>query len=283
MIILKRKVDKFTMHLCPSDGGISRVLMNRGKREAGFMHLIRENINTGDICFDLGANIGYATLFMADKCGASGKVYAIEPDPHNLNLLNLTIEENNFQNIVDVEQCMVSNIDKDQDFWIARAPNLNSVHKTKHSIRKIVVKSHRLDSFLENKECPNFIKMDVEGHEVQILDAAVDYFSKQDKNIKILMEVHPQYYSEENSLEKVFEKYFASGFNCKHIISTPNPQPKLFKDSGYEPIMSFKTDGFHRGLYENIKNEDAIKFTCRLNREGSSKKIARSIMIEKKI
>ena len=281
MNIIKRKVDKFTMHLCPSDGGISSALINAGGREAVFMHLIKENIHDGDICLDLGANIGYATLFMADKCGPSGKVYAVEPDPHNLNLLKLNIEENNFHEICQVGQCLISDTDGEQDFWLANAPNLNSVKRTHNSIKKILVNSLSLPSYLKDKDCPNFIKMDVEGHEAPILSGALDYFCDHHVNIKILIEVHPQFYDSDNDFEKVLADYFNNGFNTKHVVSTPVPQPRLFKESGYFPSSSFHTDGFHRGLYNGIRNEDTLRFACRKNTEGASQKIVRSIMIEK--
>ena len=36
---------------------------------------------------DLGANIGYITLLMAELVGPNGRIYAIEPDPSNFELL----------------------------------------------------------------------------------------------------------------------------------------------------------------------------------------------------
>ena len=281
MNVIKRPIDKFTMILCPEDNGISTALMTQGYREAVFMHLIKENIKQGDTCLDLGANIGYATLFMADNCGPSGKVYAVEPDPHNIILLRENISENNFDERCEIEQCLISNTNGSQDFWIADAPNLNSVSKTKRSVKSISVPSYDLPNFLQDKECPNFIKMDVEGHEVQILDAGLEYFTKQETSIKILLEVHPQFYNEENNFAKTLEKYFENGFSTKYVTSTPVAQPLKFKEANYEPITSFNTDGAVRGLYDCVSNEKLIEFSCYENKEGASKKIVRSFMIEK--
>ena len=58
-----------------------------------------------------------------------------------------------------------------------------------------------MNTFLENKMYPNFIKMDIEGHEVKVFEGGLDYFSKNPGKTKILLEVHPHFYSEENLLK----------------------------------------------------------------------------------
>ena len=44
---------------------------------------------------DLGANIGYYTLILAQLVGKSGHVYAFEPDPLNFEILSKNVKENN--------------------------------------------------------------------------------------------------------------------------------------------------------------------------------------------
>ena len=87
----QKKIDKFTMNLDLEDNGISHSLYYQGTREKAFMSILRDTVKENDICVDLGANIGYTTLFMLDKVGSSGHVYAIEPDSHNINILKSNI------------------------------------------------------------------------------------------------------------------------------------------------------------------------------------------------
>ena len=82
-----------------------------------------------------------------------------------------------------------------------------------------------------------------------------------------------------NDFAEILKEYFAIGFRPKYVVTTPVPQPKLFKEAGYEPIKSVQTDGFHRGVYENISEEHLLEFACKENAEGNSKKIVRSFMI----
>jgi FkbM family methyltransferase len=280
---IKKQVDKFLMELDLKDGGISTALWNYGFRERAFMGLLRNHIKEGDVCIDLGANIGYTTLFMLDNSGPSGHVYAIEPDPHNLRLLRSNINLNNFSAHVSIAQCAISDKTGVIDFWIAKQPNLNSVKKTKHSIRKEEVSCFTLEEYLKDKKYPNFIKMDVEGHEVKIFEGALEYFSKNSGRTNFLVEVHPHFYDKGNDFGKILKEYFKIGFKCKYVVATPRPRPLLFIEMGYEPEMIVQTDGFSRGVYRDVRNEDAIKLACRENLEpwdgGYTKKIVRSIMI----
>lgn len=277
-MLQRKKVDKFMMNLDLMDGGISSVLYHRGHREKAFMSILSRNIKKGDVCIDLGSNIGYTTLFMLDSAGPKGVVYAIEPDIHNIQILKLNIEENNFSETTIIDQCAISDSDGVIDFWIADKPNLNSVKKTKHSIRKEEVSCCTLTSYLQDKKYPNFIKMDVEGHEVKIFEGALDYFTKNKGRTNFLVEVHPHFYDKENDFAKILREYAKIGFKCKALVTTPIPQPSLLRESGYKPSEIFHTDGFMRGVYYDVDTEDMIEFSCNEHHEAGSKKIVRSFM-----
>jgi len=287
--LVQKKIEGFNMCLDPSDHGISNVLIKQGGREKAFIGLLKDSVKEGMVCMDLGANIGYATLFMARNVGKKGKVYAVEPDPRNFKILKQNILVNNFEDRCEYVKCAISDKEGEIKFWMASTPNTSSVHKTSRSQKHISVEAHRLDNFLAEREYPNFIKMDVEGHEVKILESGLDYFRENSGHIMILIEIHPNFYNENNDMDAIMREYFNIGFKIKYVISTPVAQPKLFKEKGYTPIKSVSTDGFVRGVYDNIKEEDFIKFACYENEEKcfkdnqwkTSKKIIRSFMMER--
>jgi FkbM family methyltransferase len=278
-MIVEREVDQFIMDLDISDNGISRVLYEVGEREKAFMGIINETVQEGMVCLDLGANIGYTTLFMLKNVGKGGLVYAIEPDPHNLELLKANIEKNQFSDTCEITQGAISLENKQIDFWLADQPNLHSVHKTARSTEKITVDAYTLESFLSDRRFPNFIKMDVEGHEVEIFEGGLEYFKKNDKPTNILVEVHPASYNEDHDFISILKEYFLIGFKPKYVVSTPISQPSLFRKEGYEPVKTIFTDGFVRGVYNNISDEHLLQFACKENIEGNSKKIVRSFML----
>lgn len=288
-MIYRKEVDGFSWVLNITDGGIGSVLYSAntpGKdfnfaRESMFMQLLDNTIKPGMTCIDLGANIGYATMFMLRNSGDSGTVYAIEPDPHNLRMLRINLNDNYYGTKCEKEQCLISNTDGKSEFWIARHPNLNSVKKTKHSIRREVIDCYTLETFCSTRKYPNFIKMDIEGHEVSVFEGAYNYFKENDGETHILLEVHPQYYDEQNDFAKVLNKYYDIGFKIKYLVGTPTKTLPPFEKAGYKPIKQIQSDGWIRSLYENVKKEDAINFCCNLFDNISGRKMVRSIMISR--
>ena len=280
-MIVQKNINGFNMSLSIHDGGISSVLYQQGTREKAFMSLLDETIKPGMTCLDLGGNIGYTTLPMLRNVGPEGFVYAVEPDSQSIDILRKNVHNNSYDTRCEVTQCAISDHDGVETFWEASRPNLSSVKKNKYSTTKKEVTCHSLNTFLSTRRYPNFIKMDVEGHEVKIFEGGLDYFPKNSGPTNILLEVHPNTYDDDNDFEKILKEYFKIGFNSKWVVATPIPQPLLFKAAGYEPVRSVHTDGFHRGMYNNISNEHLIKFACYQHYESGSRKIVRSFMISR--
>jgi len=280
-MLVQKQIDDFKMNLNISDGGISSVLYYEGGREKAFMSLLNETVQEGMTCLDLGGNIGYTTLPMLRNVGSEGFVYAVEPDSQSIGILRKNVEDNGYNDRCEVTQCAISGHDGVVEFWEASKPNLSSVKRNKYSTVKKEVPCFSLNTFLQHRQYPNFIKMDVEGHEVKIFEGGLDYFAKNEGHTNILLEVHPNTYDEDNDFEKVLREYFKLGFNSRWVIATPVPQPMLFKLAGYEPKRTIHTDGFHRGLYDNISNDHLAKFACSEHLDSGSRKIVRSFMISR--
>ncbi len=290
--IVNKEIDGFNMMLNLDDGGISGALYHQGYRELAFMQILKETVQPGMTCVDLGANIGFTTLPMLRGVTSAGHVYAIEPDPRSYALLKANIEQNQYTNC-DFTQCIISNETTEKIFWLANAPNLSSVQKTKNSSEEMKIDSFTLEDFLSPREYPNLIKMDVEGHEVKILESGLEYFTKNRGTTHILMEVHPQFYNEDNDFANILQEYIDIGFKPKYVVSTPIYEPDLFREAGYGPTHRINTDGYQRGIYENISSEDFIRFSCyeheqpffRNSREGTrvATKIVRSCLFSREV
>jgi len=290
--LIKRKIGNHIMYLDQTDPGLSAALMNRKprspEREAAFMKILRQELTEDMTAIDLGANIGYVTLTMAELVGPSGRVYAIEPHPRNYSILVKNIEANGYTSFAFPYQMGISNVSGVSKFHISDKSNLHSMSATKHSKASINIPISTLDDFMKDKGYPNFIKMDIEGHEVEALEGMYNTLRNAEPPVRILMEVHPMYYSETHSLEKQLRRLIDIGFTTKYVVSAGIPKPDFFAKHGYEPKEVIDTGGFHRGIYIDVSNEHMLMAACHEHekflighRNLYSTKIVRSIMIEK--
>ena len=67
---------------------------------------LKQLIKEGDTVVDLGANIGYYTLILAQLVGKSGHVYAFEPEPSNFEILSKNVKENKHDNVTLVQKAI---------------------------------------------------------------------------------------------------------------------------------------------------------------------------------
>jgi len=286
--LIEKQIHNYKMYLDTSAAGIQQWL-SRWKpgvkdREPGFEYLLRQEVKPGMTCVELGANVGYLTFMMWKNLQGRGKVFAIEPDPRNYKMLSKSVKLNNAKDQVMTYPYAIDNKDGEVKLHLGTATNLSSIKPTKNTTGKTVkVKAVTLTSFMKDKEFPNFIKMDIEGHEVESLEGGYELFSEYFP-CKILMEVHPQFLDGKR-FEKIIRRYLDIEFNYKFVISAGTAKPDLFIKKGYKPTKIFP-GGWSRGLYENISNDDAIFLSCYphtqdCGRKGISPKICRSVMLER--
>jgi FkbM family methyltransferase len=130
-----------------------------------FERMVKEN----SVVYDIGAHVGFYTLLASVLVGKNGKVYAFEPNPRNLNYLKKHLSINKVTN-VEVVECAVSDKDGQCSFDIDKRHDLGHISET----GSFIVKTHSLDSLVFSNQIlpPDFIKIDVEGAEFQVLNGA---------------------------------------------------------------------------------------------------------------
>ena len=138
-------------------------------------NIIRNEISEGDVVIDVGANIGYYTLIFAKLVGKKGKVIAFEPEPKNFELLKKNIIANELSNVI-LEQKIVSDKNEKTKLFLANSGIVgHRISPTKNMKNFIEVDSIILDDYLEKNNLTNkinFLKIDVEGAEIKVLDGS---------------------------------------------------------------------------------------------------------------
>jgi FkbM family methyltransferase len=165
-------------------------LIKYGIWESDTVNWLREFLCEGMKVLDIGANIGYFSCYEARIVGNSGKVYAIEPDPRNLELLRKNIQINDLYN-VEVFDCVISNRTGIENFYLSKTSSHNSLIPISKTYGEIKVKAYTVDDFLKEKgiHSVDAIRMDVEGAEGKVIDGAS---STLEKTKVLFVEIHPQ-------------------------------------------------------------------------------------------
>ena len=186
--------------------------------------LILRQAKSGDVVVDVGANIGYYTVLLANKVGPNGKVYAFEPDSTNFEILKKNIEANKLENVVMVNAAVsnkngVSYLYKSKENYGDHKLIKNPlVDKSTSSLKKggslrEKIKTVKLDDYLKNQKV-NLMKVDTQGWEPAVFEGAKKIIEK-NKPI-IFFEYSPASYKLAkldgskmmNWLKKIYKKFW---------------------------------------------------------------------------
>lgn len=202
-------------------------------REEDIVELFRPK--KGDIVVDVGAHIGKYSLIASKMVGPQGKVLAIEAHPDNYDILKKNIALNNLTNVVALnfavhsKEAMVKLYEPGQEEGFTIYNTIMTGRKMSNNQNYVEVQAKTLDSILlENaiKEA-NWIKIDVEGAELEVLRGAPSILSNS-RSSSLLIEIHNLGANHSNLYEPViellelnkysvsFEKSYESGE--RHII-----------------------------------------------------------------
>ncbi len=137
------------------------------------------HIRKGDTVVDAGAHLGLFTVKASKIVGDEGKVIAIEPEPENLEILKRNIKLNDLENVIIVNKGIWSS-KKHLKINIGhynRSHSFINDHPEKTS-QGLILQVDTLDNILKelNIEKVDFIKMDIEGSEIEALSGMEEVF-----------------------------------------------------------------------------------------------------------
>lgn len=236
--ILARNVQGSRMQLHLDDEGISADLALDGIREPMSTKTVKEEVKQGYTVVEIGANIGYYALMESRLVGSKGRIYAIEPSPGNFRNLKKNIELNGYKNIESFE-LGIGDKKGTAKIFISPHSNLSSlvVQKNKKVIDTVDIKISTLDEFLKGKKSPDFIRMDVEGYEYNIIRGMKNILRSK-KPMKIFIELHPHIMGR-GKTEYVLKTLEANGFEIKKMFrcfTMPEMKVKSRKDFDYSSM-----------------------------------------------
>jgi FkbM family methyltransferase len=146
----------------------------------------------GDTVIDIGAHIGRYTITSSKQVGNTGKVVAIEADPDNFQLLKRNIALNNLTNVLPLNYAVFSTRTRMKLYEQSASAKYNSLILTRAAKTEnyVEVEADTLDSILKLNEVNrvNWIKIDVEGAEFEVLKGSTITLSSDD--LSLFIEIH---------------------------------------------------------------------------------------------
>jgi FkbM family methyltransferase len=144
-------------------------------------------VSKDDVVVDAGANCGHLSIFFAKLVGKQGKIFAFEPDKYNIERIKKNMALNSeIENSIVIEDLLLWNTNELIDFQESGTVGSSAVWKpdAENCIKKQAV---TIDSWvlINNIQKLDFIKMDIEGAEIEALAGCIETIKKLQPNFAI--------------------------------------------------------------------------------------------------
>jgi len=138
-----------------------------------------------DVVLDCGSYVGCFTLIASKLVGKKGKVISFEPDATSYRKLLQNIELNKLNNVIAINKGVFDK-EKKQKFY-ARTSRGSSFIFESEGMKTISVNVTNIDNVVKDLKLEkiNFVKMDVEGSEMQVLSGAKNTLKTMQPNLAI--------------------------------------------------------------------------------------------------
>lgn len=155
------------------NGGVDIVIYNTGEWEPHVVKVFKKYLKPGAVFVDIGANIGYHSLFVSKFLNGQCKVHSFEPQPDLCKQLSKSLLLNSLT-CVTVHNYGLANTSENHEI-IIRDENIGSssmIGAVKENPLVIsgrqTVALKRMDDVFAVADSISFIKIDVEGFEYEV-------------------------------------------------------------------------------------------------------------------
>jgi FkbM family methyltransferase len=171
---LCRVLGRYKMVVDTTDVGLSSHLLLDGYWEMWITELLAAVVKPGMKVVDVGANLGYFTLLLADLVGSAGEVHAFEPNIDLARRMTQSLAINGFDAIAKVHEQALADVEADVLLVVPtdepkNAHLLPAEHPVSNdqATETRLMRTRRLDSYEELHDA-DIIKIDADTSEMAI-------------------------------------------------------------------------------------------------------------------
>lgn len=156
---------------------------------------LRERVQPGSICFDVGANVGVYVLQFAFWSGPTGRVVAFEPNPEAVRILKRHVEMNGLEDRVTIVDSAMGASRGVATLFASEADGMSRMGEPNVAIAdrisEVTVLVTTLDEYCRSALKPNWLLMDIEGFEIAALSGGRETIQCLGKDLNMVVEMHP--------------------------------------------------------------------------------------------
>lgn len=222
---------------CDTATWIGAKIYYTGDYEPALKEIFKKYIAKGNYVFDVGANIGFHTLFFAELVGESGKVIAFEPVNFNYAALIANIGLNNFAQI-ETRNIALGNKNEQMTISAEQTSKNPGTFNLFDQNGDTIINCHIGDELREIKQLErlDFIKIDVEGYESFVILGLLETIKKHKP--KIVFEFDRHYHQK-------------TGLPNEYIFN-------VLKDLGYRFLHVYKDGPKEINNFENLVSGNIV-------------------------
>lgn len=224
--LLKISVNKLHNNLMIYNYGqkdyISKSIINYGAWEPNisniFNNIIENNVSCNHNIIDIGCNIGYFSLMCA-KHNNVAKIYSVDGNSTNINMLSLSCKRNGLSNINLINKCIsdkVSYFKPSNKEFAESVGNIGGLSFEESNDMTGVI-STSIDSLISENNINRVLimKIDIEGGELNALKGAINTLNT---NVveNIIIEISPKFYNDSIQILEILKDANYNLYNIPH-------------------------------------------------------------------